>query len=495
MRKGAGGVAPLVSLERRTRRPLQSQIYEALRSAIAERRLGAGARIPSTRALAVELHVSRIPVLNAYAQLLAEGYLESRTGAGTFVSSSLPGVAGATGGPKGEARHAKRGARKTAARALRIPRYEQLAWLGGQGAFNLSEADTSSFPFRAWARLAARYWRTMRTRPLVYGDAKGLRELREAIAGYLRAARSVRCEWEQILIVSGSQQGLDLTARVLLEEEDAAWIEEPGYWLAREALASIGNRIVPVPVDAEGLVVARGIEMAPRARAAFVAPSHQFPLGATMSASRRMQLLEWAEKAGAWIVEDDYDSEYRYDNKPIASLQGLDRSERVIYVGTFSKVMFPALRVGYVVAPGDLADRFAAVRHAMDVSPAHQNQAVLAEFIREGHFSRHIRRMRQIYDERREELVRCVQEELGDAAQIHGARAGMYLTVTLGKGYRDREVSAWAAKEGLWLWPLSQTYAGRAARQGFVLGFGGTPAREIAPAVGRLKQILRARGG
>ena len=230
----------------------------------------------------------------------------------------------------------------------------------------------------------------------------GLKQLHNVIAVYMRTSRAVRCEPQQIMIVSGSQQALDLSVRVLLNSGDPIWMEEPGYWLARHVLTAAGCRIVPVPVDTDGLDVAAGIKLCCSARAALVAPSHQYPLGVTMSAARRLQLLHWARQAGSWIMEDDYDSEYRFESKPIASLQGLDDTSRVIYIGTFSKVLFPSLRVGYLVIPGDLVDHFLGMRHAMDVSPPHLFQAVLADFIAEGHFSRHVRRMRALYGEQQE---------------------------------------------------------------------------------------------
>jgi len=318
----------------------------------------------------------------------------------------------------------------------------------------------------------------------------GLKELREAIGAYLRAARSVRCEWQQIMIVCGSQQALDISARALLDAGSPVWVEEPGYWLTRNMLTAAGCRVVPVPVDEDGMEVALGIERCRKARAAYVSPSHQYPLGATMSASRRFQLLEWAESSGSWIIEDDYDSEYRYDSKPIASLQGLDHSSRVIYIGTFSKVLFPSLRVGYIVIPSDLVEHFVAVRHAMDVSPPHLYQAVLADFINEGHFSRHIRRMRQTYGERREVLVNCIQNELDSLLQVHGSAAGLHLTVTLPRGYRDGVLSARAARQNLWLWPLSPSYHGATSHQGFILGFGGASVVAIPNAVRRLRAVL-----
>ncbi len=490
MKKAASGFSPLISVDRTGSKPLYSQVYDAFRAAIVGRSLRAGERIPSTRALASELHVSRIPVLNAYAQLLAEGYFTSRSGSGTFVSGSLPGLPAPTEERSARSARVRPMPRPVAQRCSVIPPYERPAWVTGTGAFSLSQTGVDAFPFHVWTRLVTRYCRNLHLSAFQYGDPMGFRELREAIGAYLRAARSVRCEWRQIMIVSGSQQALDISARVLLDAGNPVWIEEPGYWLTRHMLSAAGCRLVPVPVDDDGLDVSAGIKRCRKARAAYVAPSHQYPLGATMSASRRLQLLEWAQSAGSWIVEDDYDSEYRYDSKPIASLQGLDHSSRVIYIGTFSKVLFPSLRVGYIVIPADLVDHFLAVRHAMDVSPPHLHQAVLANFINEGHFARHIRRMRLAYSERREILVNSISKEFGSLLQLHGAEAGLHLTVTLPKGYRDRAISVRAARQNLWLWPLSPAYLGAASRQGFILGLGGVTSAEIPDAVRRLREVL-----
>jgi GntR family transcriptional regulator / MocR family aminotransferase len=490
MKKTASGFSPLICVDRKAGKHLHSQVYDAFRAAIVGRSLRGGQRIPSTRSLALELRISRIPVLNAYSQLLAEGYFESRVGAGTFVSSSLPDRLIPSEDQSVRLVRASPTPRPVARRASLIPRYERPPWVIGQGAFSASQTSVGAFPFHVFSTFAGRYWKNPQLSALRYGDPMGLRELREAIGTYLRAARLVRCEWQQIMIVSGSQQALDISARVLLDVGSPVWVEEPGYWLTRQALTAAGCRLVPVPVDNDGLDVAVGIERCRKARAAFVAPSHQYPLGATMSASRRLQLLEWAQSSGSWIVEDDYDSEYRYDSKPISSLQGLDRSSRVIYIGTFSKVLFPSLRVGYIVVPADLVDHFAAVRHAMDVSPAHLYQAMLAHFINEGHFSRHIRRMRLAYNERRAILVSCIRKELGSTLQVHGAEAGLHLTTTLPKGYRDRAIAKRAALQNLWLWPLSSSYLGTNPRQGFILGFGSTTPAEIPGAVRRLGAIL-----
>jgi GntR family transcriptional regulator/MocR family aminotransferase len=291
------------------------------------------------------------------------------------------------------------------------------------------------------------------------------------------------------MIVSGSQQALDLSTRVLLDPEAPVWVEDPGYWLVKQMLTAAGCRAIPVPVDADGLDVRAGTKLCANARAAFVAPSHQYPLGVTMTAARRLDLLAWADAANAWIIEDDYDSEYRYNSTPIASLQGLDRNQRVIYIGNFSKVMFPSMRLGYLVVPPDLVDRFAAVRQTMDICPPHMNQAVMTEFIREGHFSRHLRRMRPVYAERRRVLVEALERELGGRSEIIGNAAGMHLTIYV-DNCDDRSVAANASEQSLVLSPLSVSYARRAIRTGFVLGFGNSRIAQITAAVTQLRKLL-----
>jgi len=323
-----------------------------------------------------------------------------------------------------------------------------------------------------------------------YGNRMGSEALRETIAGYLRTARSVQCTADQVVIVSGSQQALDITARVLLDSESSVWVEEPGYHGAREVFAVAGCRVVAVPVDQEGMDVAAGIRRCRKARAAFVTPSHQFPLGVTMSAARRFQLLDWAQNTGSWIIEDDYDSEYRYESSPIACLQGLDSSARVIYIGAFSKVLFPSLRLGYIVVPLDLVDHFLAVRRAMDLGPPTFYQNVLAHFVDEGHFARHIRRMRILYRERRTELVNSINKEFGPMAEVLGDEAGMHLTITLPSAIRDVEIAERAAHQNLWIWPLSRHYMGGVPRPGFVLGFGSTGIEEIRCSIHKLRNLL-----
>lgn len=489
MKRVASGIVPVIALDRRDSQPLHRQIYDAYRTAILDGLLRPGQRIPSTRILASEIGVSRFPVLNAYSQLLAEGYLESRVGAGTVVSVSLPEQQ--LPEPV-RPRHAASDpeTRPIARRHSHLHPLGPMPWLHPWGAFRVGQVALDQFPQKTWSALIARRARCMDAHSAHYGNQMGSDALRKAIANYLKIARSVRCEAEQVLIVNGSQQALDIAARVLLDAGSRVWVEEPGYRLTREVFALNGCVPVPVPVDAEGMDVAAGVRKCRKARAALVTPSHQFPLGVTMSASRRLQLLDWAQKSGAWIIEDDYDSEYRYQNLPIASLQGLDVNDRVIYVGTFSKVLYPALRLGYMVIPPGLVERFLAVRRLMDLGAPTFHQEVLADFIDEGHFGRHIRRMRVLYGTIRRALVDCLQKEVGDLVEIIGDEAGMHSSVALKNGGSDREIATRAARSNLSLWPLSPLYLGE-PRQGFILGFAGTPLKEIPAAVHKLRALLR----
>jgi GntR family transcriptional regulator/MocR family aminotransferase len=488
-KKPLGAAVPMIAVHRNSEKPLHRQIYDAFRAMILERRLQQGQQIPSTRALADELGISRIPVLEAYAQLLAEGYMESRPGAGTFVTSSLsdrflserPAVASAMNTPASE----------NISRASQLLPVDGTPWFRGSGAFSVGQIAYDHFPFRVWSDLVTYHARRVRASSLYYSDPMGSEEFREVVAAYLRTARAVNCESSQIMVVNGSQHALDLSARVLLDPDTPVWIEEPGYEFLRHTLTLSGCRLVPVPVDSEGLDVAAGVKLCPNARVAFVTPSHQYPLGATMSAARRLQLLEWAHSSSAWIVEDDYDSEYRYESMPVASMQGLDPGARVIYIGTFSKTLFPSLRLGYMVLPPALVSRFQAVRQANDLCPSHLYQAALTDFISAGHFTRHIRKTRLLYAERRNALAQALRNEFGSEIEILGAEAGMHLVVTLPPGMSDRKISARAAQDQLWLWPLSAAYAGPNVRQGFILGFGGTKADEMLHQVQRLRKAMR----
>jgi GntR family transcriptional regulator/MocR family aminotransferase len=490
MRSASVGISPLIAVHRNSGIPLHKQIYDAYRGAILRGDLHPGQQIPSSRIITTELQVSRFPVLNAYAQLLAEGYFESRVGAGTFVSTSLPEQLMSVAQPAPSPAQVPSGPRPVSQRSLRYPLFDRSHMLRGWGPFGVHQPAFDEFPFQIWSRLVTRHSHSPQANAIHHIDPRGSEGFREEICAYLRTARGVKCDAKQIMVVSGSQQALDITARVLFDPGSRVWVEEPGYQLERIILAAAGCHLCPVPVDSEGINVSAGIKHHCKARAAFVTPSHQYPLGSTMSASRRLQLLNWAQSSGAWIIEDDYDSEYRYESQPFASLQGLDANARVIYIGTFSKVLFPSLRIGYIVVPADLVHKFVAVRFAMDIFPPYLYQEVLTDFMRMGHFGRHIRRMRQLYNERRTALVKSLRNEFGDTLEVHGAEAGMHLVITLPNIASDKEIVAKAAKERIWLLPLSNCYSGEKKRQGFILGFGSTPPGQMARAVRKFWAIL-----
>ncbi|MBD8880276.1 MULTISPECIES: MocR-like pyridoxine biosynthesis transcription factor PdxR [Rhodanobacter] len=490
MRHASASLVPSIALEGSG--PIYLQLAEWFRRAIAEGRLRPGQRVPSTRSLAGELGVSRLPVLGAYEQLHAEGYLESFTGTGTCVAAAIPHEGPAT--PRRRVQRAPVASaapapRRVAARVAAMASPPQ-TWLESQGAFRVGVPALDHFPHGVWSRLLSRHARHVGTDALVYGDTMGHAPLRAAIAEYLATVRAVHADAEQILITSGSQHGLQICAHALLDPGDQAWVEEPGYSGAHQALGAVNALPVLVPVDGDGMDVAAGIRRAPAARLAYVTPSHQFPLGATMSAARRIELLQWATRAGSWIVEDDYDSEYRYGSKPIAALQGLDADARVIYVGTFSKVLFPALRLGYLVVPKDLLPAFRAARDALDTCSPMLPQRALHDFIREGHFARHIRRMRMLYAARRAVLQAAIQRYLPDVLQIVGAEAGMQLTALLPPDVDDVAVSRRAAQAGVSVRPLSPCYRGEVRRSGLILGYGSVDEHAIQEGIRQLARCL-----
>lgn len=482
-------VSPVITIDRDEAKPLHRQVYDGYRNAILRGDLLPGQRIPSSREFAAEMHVSRFPVLHAYSQLLAEGYFESHVGSGTFISSTLPeqmmsSVQGAKYPKEGPS-----GYRPVAERNHYYPQFRRDLdlTLRSSAAFGLQPAF-DQFPFRLWSELVDRHSGNPSSCSLRRIDPMGSPRFREEICHYLRTSRSVKCNPEQIMIVSGSQQALDITARVLLDPGDCVLVEEPGYKLQRTLLEAAGCRLTFVPVDEQGMDIVRSPQIK-GVKAAFVTPSHHFPLGSTMSATRRLQLLNWAQNAGSWIIEDDYDSEYRFDARPIASLQGLDVNERVIYIGTFSKMLFPSLRIGYVVIPRDLVGLFEAVRFAMDIFPSYLIQDVLADFMKLGHLAQYVRKMRRIYGERRSVLLESIHAEFGDFFEVLGSAAGIHVSVGLPPGFNDLEISDRAAAERLFLWPLSRHYAG-VPRHGFVLGYGGISAEQIPAAVKKMRAAV-----
>jgi GntR family transcriptional regulator/MocR family aminotransferase len=484
-----------VVLDRALNVPLHRQLYDAVRAAVLDRRLVSGTRLPPTRELARELSVSRNTVMLAFEQLIVEGYLVGRVGAGTYVCEELPDATLRPAPSGRRSRTASVRARRRAQRSEAIVRsHVSLARRGPPRPFRIGVPDVQQFPFAEWSRIVGRAWRQPPADLLMYGEPAGYRPLREAIAAYAGAARAVRCEADQVIVVSGSQQALDLATRVLTDPGDVVWIEDPGYMGARASLEAAGACVVPVPVDADGIDVGRGVASAPDARLAYVTPSHQFPLGVTMSLARRLALLEWASTAGAWIIEDDYDSEYRYEGRPLASLQGLDGDDRVIYVGTFSKVMFPALRLGYLIVPPDLVDAFTQARAVTDRGAPSVEQAVVAEFIAEGHLGRHIRRMRSLYASRRAALLDAAKRQLGGIVDMWATHTGMHLAAMLPATVDDAAVSTAALARGIEAPPVS-AYRMSPGAGGLLLGFAAYSERDIIRAATELGAVLDAHAG
>jgi GntR family transcriptional regulator/MocR family aminotransferase len=537
----AGGVALMLHLDPSASSPLYRQVYDGLREAILAGRLRPGERLPATRALAADLGVARNTVILAFEQLRAEGYLVGRRGAGTRVRATLPdallsvrspsaGARAPAGGSASAGGRAAVGSTAVAAHAPEDPRSSaggapsestsspirlsrQGAILVAAGAamvrrggkapvpFRLGVPALDAFPARLWARLTARRWRGGGIY-LGDGDPAGQPELRAAIADYVANARGARCSADQVVVVGGIQHGVDLMARVLLDPGDPVWVEDPGYLPAHAVLRAAGARLVPVPVDDEGLDIAAGERAAPAARLAHVTPSHQFPLGAVLSAPRRLALLDWARRADAWVVEDDYDSEFRYAGRPLPCLQGLEATRlrpgcaaRVLYLGTFSKTLVPGLRLGYLIVPEALVEPMRAARGATDWHAPTPQQSVLADFIGEGHYARHLRRVRALYAERQATLIAAAEAELADHLTLAPDQAGLHLVGWLPLGADDQQAAAAAATEGVLVYPISNyrlTRMPAASRGGLLLGYAGFDDAALRKGIGRLRLALEA---
>jgi GntR family transcriptional regulator/MocR family aminotransferase len=484
------GTPPLpITVDRGSLLPVFRQIYEAIREAILSGRLPSGSRLPPSRELAADLAVSRATAVLALEHLEAEGYVEGRGAAGTFVAALvLPPRQYA---PTRE-KHADTPLHSENAGGAPAGRIENLS-SRRPVPFRLGEPALDAFPEKLWARLYAGCVRDQGGSLRGYGDTHGHFGLRRAIAGYVSVSRSVKATTEQVILVRGAQQAVDLVARVLLSPGDRVWIEDPGYLAARTILELAGAELVPIPVDGEGLDVAAGIRTEPAAKMACVAPSHHFPLGRTLSLPRRLALLEWARGAGAWIVEDDFDSEFRYSGTPLASLQGLDASGRVLYVGTFSKTVYPALRLGYLIVPPELVERFRAAAAAFDHFSPTLDQATLARFIEEGHFTRHIRRMRAVYRERQEVLLQAASRDLDGLLRIEPAGTGMHVVGWLSRSGADAEVVAQRALErGIEVRALSRYCMRVVLSPALVLGFAASQPKELMAGVRALRGILVA---
>jgi len=464
--------------------PVIRTIYDQVRDAIRSGALRPGERLPSTRAFADLIKVARASVVAAYDLLIAEGYLAARRGAGAFVAADLSGL--------GEPPAPTPSPGPAPAIPPRAAALEEVILPRGPEARPFTNGRTlmDARALEAWSRSTRRALNSLGPEHFGYADPRGDPALRAAIADYLRAARAVICEPDQVVVTAGAQHAVDLAARILLAPGDGVWLEDPGYPAMWHALRAAGAEIRPVPVDAQGLDVAAGVARAPRAKLAVVTPSHQYPLGVTLSLARRLELIAWAREAGAWIVEDDYASEFRYSGPPLASLQGLDGGERVIYVGTLNKAIFPGLRMGYLVAPKPLAEAFTTARQLIDRQPPTPTQAIVRDFMESGQFAAHIRRRRLAYRGQRDALVESLRRRLGHALEPTQPEQGMQLIAFLKDGRSDLEAQAKAAERGLAVQPISRLYRGRPPRSGFILGFSGFPAAGMDGAVARLAEAI-----
>jgi GntR family transcriptional regulator / MocR family aminotransferase len=465
-------------------------LYTELRSAIIDGRLKSGARLPSTRNLAAQYSLARGTVVAAFQQLQAEGFVSSEVSAGTFVvpasgrEVTSPTKQGSSRQVLSRATIAKRTQSLLKTTFLQPPSHS----IGK--AFRGYEPAIDLFPVELWARIASRVYRKAPRSLYGQGDRGGYPPLRRAIAEYVGQSRGVRCSAEQIIVTSGAQQALDLLARVLLDSGDEVWMEDPGYPGASQAFQNNGASVIPIPVDGNGIDVARGIRSSPDARAVYVTPANQFPLGTVMSAERRVELLSWAARAGAWIIEDEYDAEYRYSGKPIASLHSLDRSGSVIYVGTFTKMLFNALRIGFIVVPDRIGEAFRIARSFIDRHAPTLDQAVLTEFINEGHFGRHVRKMRQIYSDRSKLLTEEANRRLSGLLDVENAQSGMCTVAWIRTNVTEMAVTRRAEQLGLEVVPISSFVNKYEQKPGLFLGFAGCNESEIKRGVSVLEAVL-----
>jgi GntR family transcriptional regulator/MocR family aminotransferase len=482
---------PLNLRERARGTPLYRWLYDELRSAILSGHLRPGARLPATRDLAAQYGLSRPTIVTAFEQLRLEGYVEGKVGSGTYVSKTLPDELLQAPRTKSVTRTRRRGIPLSAyARRLQpLARAESRP----VRAFRANQPALDAFPMTLWAQVASRRLRRVSARLLAGGEALGYRPLREAVAEYLNTSRGVKCTADQVLIISGVQQALDRAAHLLLNPGDPVWMEEPGYPGAAVVFRAVGAKICAVPVDSEGLNLEAGQrrwQRQGRPRLVYVTPAHQFPLGVTMSLRRRLSLLEWARRSRTIIFEDDYDSEYRYSGRPIPALQGLDRAAVVIFAGSFTDALFPALRLAYLVVPSDMVDIFAAAESVSTHHPPLIDQAILCDFINEGHFARHVRRMRELYAERLSVLVESARERLSGLLEIPPVEAGLRTVGWLQGGILADQAARAAAKYDVEVVPLGRYSYGRTRREGLMLGFAAVDAGEIRRGVEQLARAL-----
>lgn len=479
----------LQRIERNCGKPVNRQLYQAIREAILTHVFPVGLRLPSSRDLANELGIARNTVTYAYDQLMAEGYLETRTGAGTFIADTVPDQipeVAESASTRSDLADSL-GLSQRGAQLIKHAGSYKFQW----GAFMPGVPDVNAFPSKIWSRLQNKYWRRAQPDFLTYGHGGGHLGLREAIAEYLRVARSVNCNADQVIVTSGIHQSLDLATKLLADVGDRAWVEDPCYWGTRSVVTALNLKPVPIAVDEEG-ISPRDSDLRHPPRFIFVTPSHQYPLGQVMSLSRRRMLLEYAAANNIWIMEDDYDSEFRYGSRPLAALQGMDTNDRVLYVGSFSKTMFPGLRVGFVVVPAVLSEAFATGLSDLYRGGQLFLQAVLADFMTEGHFASHIRRMRMLYSERHQLLREAISRNFGDTLAISGDDAGLHMVLLLPAHCDDVAICRQAEAQGIIVRPLSSYYMKSSrAKRGLIFGYACVPNEMVGPCFDRVADIIR----
>jgi GntR family transcriptional regulator / MocR family aminotransferase len=471
------------------RQPRYQQVYASLRRAITEQRLAAGMRLPSSRELARDLGVARNTIVSAFEQLAAEGYIHTQTGSGSYVTDL----------GRGKSVRPSDAILRKSALVIRRSTLSQrgqklLADTAGTALeiqpFVPGKDDFSAFPVKLWQRLHNRHWREANAALFDYGAAGGHPPLRAAIARYVSLARSVHVRPEQVLITAGTQHSIQICASLLADVGDTVWVEDPGYWGARKTLAAADLRLHPVAIDSAGLCPNEHDRAHPP-KLIYLTPSHHYPTGTVMSLKRRQALLDYAGSNGSWILEDDYDSEFRYSGRPLSSLQGLDTHECVIYLGTFSKTLYPGIKLAYMTVPTNQIDAFSSALYDLQRPGQMMMQATLADFIEQGHFASHMRRLRTLYGARRELLVKALRPLIGDIAQISRNASGLHLLISLPDSTNDVALAALAATADLIVRPLSRYYIGDAPRKGLLVGYAYVPTNEIARHARRLGELIR----
>lgn len=495
MKTPGGMLLTGIELDRASPVPLYRQLYLQVRKQILSGRLPGGTRLPSTRTLCKELGLSRITLLNAFDQLTAEGFLASRTGAGSYVGHEWEGRRAATDEPRKPPRLSSMSHAVHSLRSDHFSGVSYSTWAPDcPTSFLPSHPAYDAFPVQAWKRLMNRHLRKPGKAELGYGELKGLLRLREAIVEYVADARGIECSVDQVVITSGAQQAFNLLGMLLLDPGDGVWMEDPGHIAARIAFQAQGCRLVPLPIDDQGLDVQQGVRDCPDARLAFTTPSRQHPLGTTMSYARRQELIDWGGRGQGWIIEDDCDSEFRYVGRPLPALYAMDPWGRVIYVGTFSKVLYPSLRLGYVILPEDLVEPFCAIRAVMDRSPSTLHQATVADFMLEGHFLGHIRRMRNLYQARQACLLEALQRHLGGFLSANPVESGLHLMGWLPDDQDDDQLARQLGKHQVYTYALRDYCVRHRLPPGLLLGFAATPEQQAERRVQELAQALTSLG-